>query len=108
MKVNYLKHIGNNGTIYNQTIKIDKWIMEYYNNYLNNLKIDIGKQFLEKHCYSENDLKIKSLDYLKKGINLTNLIHLDVFLQVINDLNKQGYNFDFKRILYRNTIIEVL
>lgn len=108
MKVNYLKHIGNNGTIYNQTIKIDKWIMKYYNNYLNNLKIDIDKQFSEKHCYSENDLKIISLEPLKKGTNFINLIHLDVFLQAINDLNKQGYNFDFKRILYRNTIIEVL
>lgn len=108
MKVNYLKHIGNNGTIYNQTIKIDKWIMEYYNNYLNNLKIDIDKQFLEKHCYNDNDLKVKSLEYLKEGTNFTNLIHLNIFLQVINDLNKQDYNFDFKRILYRNTIIEVL
>ena len=108
MKVNYLKHIGNNGTIYNQTIKIDKWIMEYYNNYLNNLKIDIDKQFLEKYCYNDNDLKVKSLEYLKEGTNFTNLIHLNIFLQVINDLNKQGYNFDFKRILYRNTIIEVL
>lgn len=107
MKVNYLKHIGNNGTIYNQTIKIDKWIMEYYNNYLNNLKIDIDKQFLEKYCYNDNDLKVKSLEYLKEGTNFTNLIHLSIFLQVINDLNNQGYNFDFKRVLYRNTIIEV-
>lgn len=108
MKINYLKHSGNNGTIYTQTIKIDKWLMKYYNKYLNNLKIDVEKQFSKKRCYSEKDLKIKSLDYLKKGINLTNLTQLDVFLQVINDLNKQGYNFDFKRILYRNTIIEVL
>lgn len=108
MIINYLKHFGNNGTVYRQTIKIDKWLMDYYNNYLNNLKMDIDKHFTEKHCYSENDLKIKSLEPLKKGTNFTNLIHLDVFLQVINDLNRQGYNFDFKRILYRNTIIEVL
>lgn len=107
MKINYFKHFGNDGTVYRQTIKIDKWIMDYYNNYLNDLKTNINKQFSEKRCYTDNDLKIKYLEPLKKGINLTNLIHLDVFLQVINDLNKQGYNFDFKRILYRNTIIEV-
>lgn len=108
MKVNYLKHIGNNGTIYNQTIKIDKWLMVYYNNYLLKLKSNVNKNFLKNKYFTDNDLKIKYLEPLKKGINLTNLIHLDVFLQVINDLNKQGYNFDFKRILYRNTIIEVL
>jgi hypothetical protein len=108
MKINYFKKWGNDGTCYTQMIKIDKWLKEYYNNYLMNLKYEIDKKYFETHCYSDNDLKIKSIDYLDNGINFTNLIHLNVFLQVINELNKKGYNLDFNRILWRNTIIEVI
>lgn len=108
MKINYQKHFGNDGTCYTQNIKIDNWLKEYYNNYLMKLKEQVKENYIKNHYYTENDLKIKSIDYLEKGINYTNLIHLDVFLQVINELNKKGYNFNFKRILWRNTTIEVL
>lgn len=108
MKINYQKHFGNDGTCYTQNIKIDNWLKEYYNNYLMELKAQADKNYFKNHCYTENDLKIKSIDYLEKGINYTNLIHLSVFLQVINELNKKGYNFNFKRILWRNTTIEVV
>lgn len=108
MKIDYKKHFGNDGTVYTQTIKIDEWLKEYYNNYLLKLKIKTDENFFKNHSYSEKDLKIKSIEYLEKGINYTNLIQLDIFLQVINELNKNGYNFNFKRLLWRNTIIIVL
>ena len=108
MIVNYIKKWGKDGTCYSQTIKIDKWIAEEFNILLNNKKIEIDNNFLKNHCYSDNDLKIKSIDFLWQGTNYTNLIHLDIFLELINILNKKGYNFDFKRLLYRNTIIEVI
>lgn len=108
MKIDYKKHFGNDSTVYTQTIKINKWLKEYYNNYLLKLKIKTDENFFKNHSYSENDLKIKSIEYLENGINYTNLIQLDIFLQVINELNKNGYNFNFKRLLWRNTIIIVI
>lgn len=106
--VNYQKHFGNDGTCYTQNIKINDWLKEYYNNYLMKLKEQVEENYIKNHYYTEQDLKIKSINYLEKGVNYTNLIHLSVFLQVINELNKKGYGFSFKRILWRNTTIEVV
>ena len=108
MIINYQKHFGNDGTCYTQNIKIDNWLKEYYNNYLMNLKTKIDENYLKNHSYSEKDLKIKSIEYLENGMNYTNLLNLDIFLQVIDELNRKGYNFNFKRILWRNTTIEVV
>lgn len=108
MIIDYKKHYGNDGTVYTQTIKIDKWLKEYYNNYLLKLKTEVDNNFIKTRLYSDKDLTIKSIEYLENGINCTNLIQLDIFLQVIDELNNNGYNFDFKRILWRNTIINVL
>lgn len=107
ISVNYQKRWGNSGTCYSQTIKIDNDLAKKYNSYLNKLKEDVEKRFKESHVYSDYDLKIKSIDYLFRGVNYTNLIHLGVFLELINELNKQGKKIDFKRVLWRNTIIEV-
>ena len=108
MIINYQKHFGNNGTCYTQHIKIDNWLKEYYNNYLMNLKQQADKNYIKNRVYSESDLNIKSIQYLEKGINYTNLLNLDIFFQVIYELNEKGYNFNFKRILWRNTTIEVV
>lgn len=108
MIIDYKKHFGNDGTCYTQNIKIDNWLKEYYNNYLMNLKTKTDENYLKNQSYSEKDLKIKSIEYLEKGINYTNLLNLDIFLQVIDELNRKGYNFNFKRILWRNTTIEVV
>lgn len=103
MKVDYKKHWGNNGTVYDQTITIDKTTMEEYNNYICDLKTNIDFKFTKKHVYSENDLKIKSIDYLEKGINFTNLIHLNLFIVFCQKTER-----DIKRLKYRNTIIKVV
>lgn len=108
MIIDYKKHFGNDGICYSQNIKINNWLKEYYNNYLMNLKTKTDKNYFKNHSYSEKDLKIKSIEYLENGMNYTNLLNLDIFLQVIDELNRKGYNFNFKRILWRNTTIEVV
>ena len=108
MIIDYKKHFGNDGTVYNQTIKIDKWLAEEFNIYLMNLKQEADQCYYKDHCYTALQLKIKSIDYLEKGTNYTNLIHLDVFTHLLENLNKKGYNFDTKRILDRNTLFVVI
>lgn len=110
MIVSYRKRWGTDGTCYRQTIKINDELKEKYNLYLMGLKTAIDKEFYKRHCYSENDLKIKSLEYLQDGVNYTNLIHLDLF---INFYIKEIYtppkkDKDFERITFNNTIIEVI
>lgn len=110
MIINYLQRWGTDGAHYTQTIKIDKVVAEKFNNYLLKLKSEIDNNFFKNHYYSENDLKIKSLDYLWDGVNFTNLIHLELFinfyLKEIYQPPKKDKNFE--RILHRNTIIEVI
>lgn len=110
IKVDYKKNWGNDGTCYTQTITIDKDFKELYNNYLLELKIKIDKNYIENKSYSDYDLKIKSLNYLENGINYTNLIHLNTLLNLINVINDNDLfinKIDFKRILWRNSIIKV-
>ena len=107
ISINYQKHWGSSGTCYSQTIKIDNDLAQRYNNYLDMLKAKIECNFKNTHTYSDYDLKIKNLPFLEKGVNYTNLIHLGVFLELINLLNKDEKKIDFKRVLWRNTIIEV-
>lgn len=101
--IDYKKHYGNNGTVYDQTATIDKNTMEEYNNFLNDLKTEIDLKFTKKRTYSENDLKIKSIDFLEKGVNFTNLIHLNLFIVFCQKTKR-----DITRLLYRNTIIKVV
>lgn len=103
MKINYLKNWGKDGTVYDQTVTIDKTLMEQFNNYILDLKTNIDLKFTLKHTYSENDLKIKSVDYLTTGFNYTNLIVLNLFIVFC-----QKNNIDITRLLYRNTIIKVI
>lgn len=53
----------------------------------------------------------KELDiYLENGINYTNLMHLNILLNLINVINDNDLfmnKINFKRILYRNSIIKV-
>lgn len=108
IKVNYQKRWGNSGTCYTQTIKIDNNLAKRYNNYLEMLKAKVEVNFKKTHVYSDYDLKIKNLDYLRRGVNYTNLTQLGLFLELINMINKdENQKIDFKRVLWRNTIIEV-
>ena len=101
--IDYKKRCGNNGTVYDQMATIDKNTMEEYNQFLNDLKTEIDLNFMKTHIYSENDLKIKSIDFLEKGVNFTNLIHLNLFIVFCQKTKR-----DITRLLYRNTIIKVV
>lgn len=84
--------------------------MQLFNKYLEEKKEEVGKRFYKNHCYSDWDLKLKSLDYLSEGINYTNLIHLQLFtefyLKKLYIAPKKDKNFE--RVLYRNTILQVI
>lgn len=105
MIVNYCQCWGESGTHYTQQIKIDTKTMEKFNNYIKELKEESNKKFI----YSDYDLKILNLKPLEKGVNFTNLIHLELFTQFYI---KKLYippkkDKDFERILNRNTVIIV-
>ena len=83
MKINYKKNYGNNGTVYNQTITIDKEFAEKFNRYI----LDVKNNINYKKCWSDEDLKI--FCYLKmleintqfETLNYINLTTLDYFIK---------------------------
>lgn len=98
--INYQKHYGNDWTVYKQTIKIDKELMEKYNSELekeywriNSLKV-----------YSYHDMKL--LSYTKKLENWINYLHLTWLEKLFEIVRRELGKND--RMLYRNTIVEVL
>lgn len=107
MKVNYQKKWGNDGTVYTQTIKIDKDMAEKFNKYV----IKIKETLVGKFIYSNEDMKIMSyLETLENKINYTHLTTLQHFIEFYlkNYIHGAKRDKDFERILYRNTIIEIV
>ena len=112
MKINYKKNYENNGTVYNQTITIDKEFAKKFNRYI----LDIKYKINNKKSWSDEDLKI--FCYLKmleintqfETLNYINLTTLDYFMKcyltAIYEPPKRDKNFE--RIKWRNTIIKVL
>ena len=108
-KVDYKKYWDNDGYVYNQTITINKNMMERFNYYIMEKKLEIDKKYLKTRHFSEKDLKIKSINYLDKGINYCNLIQLELFLNYYFNKVYDPHLDDkfYKRLKYRNTIIYV-
>lgn len=107
MKVNYLKEYGTDGTVYNQTITIEKEYLDKFNEIVNNEKIEINKKFL----LSSYDMKILSyLENLKEGKNYVTLTTLDYFIKFYRKFIYIPIKDDknFQRILWRNTVIKVV
>jgi hypothetical protein len=107
MKVNYQKKWGNDGTVFTQTIKIDKDMAEKFNKYVVEIKDEVVKKFI----YSNEDMKILSyLEPLLDNINYTSLTTLNHFrnFYLKNYIHGAKRDKNFERILYRNTIIEVI
>ena len=112
MKVSYIKNYGNDGTIYNQMITINKEIAEEFNKYILNIKNQINY----KKIWSNEDLRISSyakmldIHLYTPTINYINLTTLDQFmkfyLKTIYEPPKRDKNYE--RILNRNTIIKVV
>lgn len=99
MKINYLKNWGNDGTVYNQTITIDKNIMGKFNEYINKIKA-IRESQRYSTIYIEN---------LKEGKNYVTLTTLDYFMKFYLKYIYEPPKKDkmYERILWRNTIINV-
>ena len=107
MKINYQKKWGNDGTVYRQTIKIDKDMAGKFNEYVMKIK----ETLIGKFIYSNEDMKIMSyLEPLENNINYTHLTTLEYFIRFYlkNYINGAKRDKDFERILYRNTIIEIV
>ena len=102
--VNYQIHFWDNWTIYWQTIKIDKELMKKYNNHLKYLYRKIEKKKNITHTFNCDDMYISLYTkLLKDWINYINITWLYVFCKLL-----KKYKIDDKRILDRNTIIQVL
>lgn len=107
MKINYQKKWGNDGTVFTQTIKIDKDMAEKFNKYIVKLKDEAVKKFI---C-EEKDMKIiYYLEPLLNNVNYTTLTTLQYFVNFYlkNYIHGAKRDKDFERILYRNTIIEIV
>lgn len=110
MKVSYLRNWDNSGTLYNQTITIDKETGVKFNNYVETLwKQD--KEKLNKTHVQDNEMAQRDM-YLKRlalGVNYTYLTTLDYFMKFylheIYEPPKKDKSYE--RILNRNTIIIV-
>ena len=105
--INYKKEWSNDGTVYNQTIKVNKKIMKDFNKY-----IKIKKEAVQnKHILSNEDMKILYyLEYIEEGKNYTTLTTLDYFIKFYwhNIYIPPKKDRTFERMLWRNTIIQVI
>lgn len=114
IKVNYLKEWGNDGTVYTQTITIDKKTATEFNKFIKEVKKEIAKKFI----YDSADMKVLSyVNELKEGKNFTHLTELDYFKAFIikNVYMPLVYKYGIKKdknieriLINRNTIIKVI
>lgn len=104
--IDYKKHWGKDGTVYNQTVKIDAELMQKFNDDLQ-LKYDrINWAKSNGKTLNDTDAKIAMYtDKLQKGVNFLHLTGLYYFnlLCFTLDLDKKTRLF-----FNRNTIIDVL
>lgn len=102
--INYQKHFWDDWTVYRQTIKIDKELMKKYNNHLKYLYRKIENKKNIYHTFNCDDMCISLYTkLLKDWINFMKMTWLYEFCKIL-----KKYKIDDKRILDRNTIIEVL
>lgn len=107
LTINYKKEYGDDGTVYSQTIKTNKKIIELFNNYIRELKEKTCKKFI----LNEGDVKILyCLEELTRNKNYVNLTTLDFFMTfyIQKIYIPPERDEDYVRILWRNTIIEAV
>lgn len=105
--VNYRKQFSKDGTVYNQTIKIDFELAWEFNSYIRKIKKEVEK----KSILNSTDIKILYyLEYISYFTpNFTTLTTLDHFIKFYSEKNKDFYKDDFfNRIKWRNTCFEVI
>ena len=112
MKINYRKNFDNTGTVYNQTITINKELAEKFNKYISDIKNRINY----KKTWDNEDLKIScyltmlEINTLFETLNYINLTTLNYFIKFYlkTIYNPPKKDKDFERIKWRNTIIKVV
>lgn len=107
MKVNYFKEWGEDGTVYNQTITIEKEHIEKFNEFIRAEKQEVEN----KKVITSDELKtLMYLNELTEGKNYTTLTTLRNFIYYyrLHIYNPYKDEKDLKRILNRNTIIKVI
>lgn len=103
--IDYKKHRWNDGTVYRQTIKIDKELQRKYNTRIRYLKDKVNKKIKKEHIYSYEDMKILSYtDTLKKWVNYLHLTWIYEFWKFIT----RRWLYNNRLFFNKNTIIEVL
>lgn len=112
MIVDYKKHVGRDGTIYDQTITISFQIAYKFNKYVDELKNDVIEKIETRHYWTYEDNKI--LDYLEKinfyNNTFVNLTTANYFKKWYFDNIYQPPKKDifYERLKYRNTIFKVV
>lgn len=107
MKVNYRKEWGEDGTVYSQTITIEKEHIKKFNELIRAEK----EQTAKKIILSSEDMKVLYyLQELENGKNYTKLTTLNYFIWFYKNYIyiPPKKDKDFERILWRNTIINVI
>ena len=105
LTINYQKQWGKDGTVYTQTIKTNKNIIELFNKYVKELKKETYKKFVLNNSDMKILYNLKELTTSKNYINLTTLDYFKTFY-VKKIYIPPKRDKDIERILYRNTIIE--
>lgn len=107
IKVSYGKRWNpKTGTCYKQMITLNDKIAMEFNNFVEEEK----KKVVNNFFYSENDLKLLSIEPLEMGINFTNLIVLNWFIYFYKKfyISSVKKDKDFERITINNTILNVI
>lgn len=106
IKVNYRQHWSNDGTHYDQTIKLDKSFIKYINKQIDNYynSNDENKEIICKTIgFSKYyDCYLQKININEKicFLNLTQLRFIYYYLSI--------NNYIIDRILYRNTMLEII
>ena len=104
--ISYRKNWNNDGTFYNQKIKLNKDFIKYLNKnirYYHNVSDDVKETICDSVGFSKYyDCYLKELD-TKNKYNYTSQVQLSFIYYYLN-IN----NYDVSKIKRRNTIIEVI
>ena len=106
IKVDYKKHWGKDGTVYSQTITLEKDFLKYINkniDYYFNASSEVKETIADSIGFSTYyDYYLEKLD-LKEEYNYLTLTQLRFIAYYL-----YKNNYDLKRVLHRNTIIKVV
>jgi hypothetical protein len=100
--ISYKENWWSNWTHYNQLVRIDNDLKEKYNEFVQKVHDRINKKINKTHIITNSDSEL--LIYLKKIDKWINYISLTWKYPLYHILDKKN----LKRLLNRNTIIEVI